>query len=405
MKYICFICLCIMAFPVMANDKIIRIYQDADLSNHRKSSESIQKGIELAFSEIGNSISGYSVEFKYLNHRGNVVRSKMNYEKFINDPKALAIFSGIHSPPLIKNRDFINKSKALTLVPWAAGAPISRYPSSENWIFRLSLDDARAAPVLVDFAMKNKKCKSPHLLLENTPWGDSNLTGISNSLIKYGIVNATATRFGWNMGEQSSRMILREILENGHDCILLVANSVEGAIIIQSLLDIDAEDKLKIISHWGITGGNFHEIINATKRTNIDLSFIQSCFAFTNSVQSDFAKDVFSRLKKKYRSEINIPEDLHSAVGFIHAYDLTRVLIAAIKQTGLTGDIKIDRNAIRLALENLQSEVQGLVKTYKKPFAQFDAKNNVNAHEALNSNDFCMARFGYADEILILGDE
>jgi len=137
------------AFLSLAEEKVLYIYQDADLSHHSESSEAIQKGIEVAFNEIDNLIDGYKVEFKYLDHRGNVIRSKRNYQQFIADANALAIYSGIHSPPLIKNRSFINENQALTLVPWAAGGPITRYPSKENWVFRLSVDDTKAGPVIL----------------------------------------------------------------------------------------------------------------------------------------------------------------------------------------------------------------------------------------------------------------
>ena len=92
---------------------------------------------------------------------------------------------------------------------------------------------------------------------------------------------------------------------------------------------------------------------------------------------------------------------MKSAVGFIHAYDLTKILIDAIKQSGLTGNIMEDRNKVRLALENLNTSVKGLIKTYNKPFSIFDEKQNTNAHEALNSSDYCMGKYGGNDQILI----
>ena len=124
MKYLLIIIATLLPTFVMAkNSKVMYIYQDADISSHKASSVAIQRGIELAFDEIDNEIDGYKFEFKYLDHRANVVRSKRNYQTFLNDTNALAIYSGIHSPPLIRNREFINTQKALTLVPWAAGGP------------------------------------------------------------------------------------------------------------------------------------------------------------------------------------------------------------------------------------------------------------------------------------------
>ena len=72
-----------------------------------------------------------------------------------------------------------------------------------------------------------------------------------------------------------------------------------------------------------------------------------------------------------------------------------------MQQTKLTGDMTKDRNAIRLALENIQTPVQGLVKTYIKPFSIFDENTNPDAHEALHKENYCMGRYGLNDEVLI----
>ena len=52
MKYIFTIMAILLPIQIMADDKFITIYQDADLSRHIESSDAIQKGIEVAFSEI-----------------------------------------------------------------------------------------------------------------------------------------------------------------------------------------------------------------------------------------------------------------------------------------------------------------------------------------------------------------
>ncbi len=385
----------------IASNRTIHIYQDADLSHHIESSDAIQKGIEVAFAEIGNNINGFDVVYKYLDHRGNVIRSKQNYQKFIDDPNALAIYSGIHSPPLIRNRDYINENEALTMVPWAAGGSITRYPLADNWIFRLSIDDTQAAPVIIGFALKEKGCSTPHLLLEETPWGDSNLKSMGAVLHKNNISSPAITRFSWNIKNRGARKIVREIVENGDDCMILVANATEGAIIVQEMANLPAESRIPIISHWGITGGSFPEVVTATDRDALDLHFIQTCFSFTNKEQSILSKKVFSQLKKHTNRVIKHPNDLKAAVGFVHAYDLTKLLIESIRQTGLTGDMSKDRQAIRLALENLETPVQGLVKTYHKPFSAYNKHTNYNGHEALHDDNYCMGQYGANNEIMI----
>lgn len=387
---------------VLAEDNVLFIYQEADLSNHSESSEAIQKGIEVAFNEIDNRIGDYKIAFKYLDHRGNVIRSKRNYQKFLNDPQALVMYSGIHSAPLIKNRTYINKNKALTLVPWAAGGPITRYPSKENWVFRLSVDDTRAGAVIVDFAMKNQQCTKPHLLLEESPWGSSNLNSMGKALKNYDTNILRVTRFGWNLKANGAQILLNKIVDEGSDCILLVSNAMEGATIVKEMLNLSPIKRLPIISHWGITGGNFQNVVNAEMRKGLDLHFIQSCFAFTNKQQSILSKRVFTQLIKHSNGAISKTSDLKSAVGFIHAYDLTKLLIQAIKKIAISGDVLKDRNAIRLSLERINKPITGLVKTYKNPFSLFDEKKNINGHEALHKDDFCMGKFGANNEIFIL---
>ncbi len=389
---------------VQANDNVIHIYQDADLSIHSESSKAIQLGIEVAFAEIDNEINGSKVIFKYLDHRGNVIRSKRNYQTFLKDPNALVIYSGIHSPPLIKNRDFINKNQALTLVPWAAGAPITRFPAEENWIFRLSIDDMQAGGVIVDYAMKNQQCRKPHLLLENTPWGSSNLINMSEALVNYNIKSPEISRFNWNIKAKGAHILIDNIINQGNDCVILVSNAIEGTVFANAMLDVPKKQRLPIISHWGITSGALHEKIDANQRKELTLNFIQTCFAFTNKLQTPLAEQVFKRLVEYTEGDIQKPSDLKSAVGFIHAYDLTKLLIQAIRQSELTGDTIKDRNTIRLALEDLSQPVKGLVKTYIKPFSVFDNILNYEAHEALNQNDYCMGYYGEMDEILLIND-
>ena len=81
-------------------------------------------------------------------------------KEFIKDEKALFVLGGLHSPPYIKNRSFINENKIPLLLPWSAGGPITRYPNGDNWVFRLSIDDTKAGIRISEFALKNFSCKN-----------------------------------------------------------------------------------------------------------------------------------------------------------------------------------------------------------------------------------------------------
>lgn len=381
--------------------KVLKLYHDADWSNHVESAESIWRGVETALSEVDHQIQGYRIELIKKDHRGNVARSLRNMKDFLDDEQALALVSGIHSPPLIKHRAFINENKIPTLVPWAAGGPITRYPSEENWVFRVSVDDTKAGAVLVDHAFKNKGCKAPHMLLENTPWGQSNFKSMSAALKKMGHSSIHVTRFNWGMKSYTTQSKIQEVLDHKSDCILLVANAVEGAEIAKAMASLPKEKRLPIISHWGISAGKFHLDIDSKTRSLIDIGFIQSCFSFMQSPLGKKAQDVFDRAKNLFPDEIESPIDIRSPVGFIHGYDITLMLIQALKQIDLVNDMDKNRDALRLSLENLSDPIPGLVKTYKKPFSRF-SPSNIDAHEGLGSKDYCMAKYGVNDEILLL---
>lgn len=383
-----------------AQDNIIRIYQDADRSNHIESGISIERGILTALDEVDNQIAGFQIEFVPLDHRGNVLRSKQNYETFLADPAALVIFSGIHSPPLIRNRSFINESKALTIVPWAAGGPITRHPSPDNWVFRVSLDDTRAGSRIVDYALDTKMCQSPFLLLEATPWGDSNLAAMEARLIQRNTTGFSIGRFGMNLKEGGANFLLEKVAATGSDCIILVGNAIEGTSIAAAMAVAKTALQMPIISHWGVTGGKLFETLGYETYSKIDLTFIQSCFSFNSDTLNDRERTVLDRAIKLF-PDVNNASDIKAPVGFIHAYDATRIMLAAIRETSLTGNVLEDRNAVRLALENLQKPVQGLVKNYAKPFSSFDKNSNPNGHEALGPESYCMGRYNRVGDIVL----
>lgn len=382
--------------------KILRLYLDADRWVGVESARSIEWGINTALSEINHNIQGYTLELTSLDHRGNVLRSLRNFKQAIEDNAALAVFSGIHSPPLIRNREFINKSKMLTLVPWAAAAPITRYPSEDNWIFRLSIDDSRAGEFLADYAVSTVGCEAPMMMLESTPWGDNNLTNIGLGLADLDIENVTSLRFSINIGENGADTLIARAYQQKTDCILFVGNAREGASVLKALAKVKDTFQPKVISHWGITSGKFELAVPFEIRQQVDLSFIQSCFSFLNSQQTDLSRAVFERARRLYPEHITTPADIKSPVGFIHAYDLTRLLLNALTKVELGSDILENRNAVRLALENLDQRVEGLVKNYNQPFSVFNAKTNPNAHEALGPDNYCMARYTESDDIALI---
>ncbi|MGI9491306.1 MAG: ABC transporter substrate-binding protein [Geminicoccaceae bacterium] len=378
--------------------KPLKIYIDADRTHHIESARSIEMGLRTALDEIDNRLQGYAIEVVPLDHRGNVARSKRNMNKFLNDDDALVLFGGLHSPPLIKHRDYINENKILTLVPWAAGGPITRHTESDNWVFRLSIDDSKAGYRIANFAVDSLSCTTPHLLLEETGWGKSNEKTMSTAIGKQLGIEPKITWFRWGIDLNAARIRLRGIVRQGADCVLMVANAVEGSIFAKAMASLDTDQRRPLVSHWGITGGSFHNEVPHDIRSKLDLYFIQTCFSFVSSPETAMSSSVLQRAMRLFPDDIKSAEDLPAPTGFIHAYDLGLVLRTALKNVKLKGSPAANRAKVRKALETISTPVQGLVRTYEPPFRPYQV-GLPDAHEALDLKDFCMGTFGKNNEI------
>ncbi len=383
-------------------------YLDADQTGTRTSGQSIRQGILTALSEVNNTIQGYKIKLVIKDHHGSSPRSKKHLLEYLADSRALVVFSGLHSPPLLSNLRFINESHILVLDPWAAAAPITRYPNGLNWIFRLSIDDSKAGFVITEHAVKVDRFRKPFLLLEQTGWGKSNHVTMIAALKQLECPAVGVKWFNWNIGLNTAKNIIRKIKSSGADCILLVANAPEGKIFAKAMIALDKDKRLPIYSHWGITGGDFPVVIGSHLRSELDLKFIQTSFSFISTETNDnsehpIAKQVLGMAMRLFPEEIQKASDIKAPTGFIHAYDLTKLLISAMSQVELSGNIEEDRAAIRTSLENIKGPIQGLIKAYSSPFSEY-SRQNEDAHEALDISDYKMAVYGLDNEILLIED-
>jgi len=280
----------------------------------------------------------------------------------------------------------------LTLVPWAAAGPITRSSTNENWIYRLSIDDSRAGRFIVDRSMLKEKFKKPYLLLEQTGWGRSNLKTMSKQLGRLGIAMAGQHMFNWNIGIHEAKVIARNIANSGADVVFLVANAPEGQVLLEALMNDEGTRSIAVRSHWGITGGDFYQSLKASTRDTMDLKFIQTDFSFLSSDLSAQAQQVFARAQNLFPQEISNVEDIKAPTGFVHGYDLTQLLLKAMGKVDMTGSVHQIRQDLKDQLESLETPVRGLIREYKRPFSEY-TPNNLNAHEALDPENYAMGFF------------
>lgn len=401
-----FMCSCILWLAAWSLGAVaaapLRLYLLADFTNTGMASEGIVQGISTALAMNSNRAAGRDIELIKLDYGGNSGRFLEQLERFVQDPQALALFSGLHSSPIMANIDFIHQHQIITLVPWAAAAGVTRYPSPDNCIFRVACDDSISGEVVLRHAIDRRGYRHPALLLEQSVWGKSNHETLIAGLKERGIQPVAVIWFNWGITMASARIILRDLVAAKADSIILIANIAEGVAFCQAMASLPDGQQRPIFSHWGITGGNFPTIVTPELRRRLDLSFIQTGFSFF--APSPFGLRVLETASRLYPRTIHTAQDLAVPGGFINACDLTLILLAAINQAGLTDDIQADRRRLRQALENLRQPVTGLIKDYRGPFRPFTPACP-NAHEALRLDDFTMGYYAPDNTIRLLPEK
>ena len=228
-------------------------------------------------------------------------------------------------------------------------------------------------PVMLYFAQV-KGYNNVGMLLPNTGWGRSNDKAAQVYFDSHPDMKLVRKRW-YNWGDTSFLDLYKDIQAAGAKALVLVANDVEGSTIVNEIASLPIEQRLPIISHWGITGGGFYETTKGNL-SKLTLSVVQS-FSFFKADKA--VRDRFMATAKKLQN-LDSFETINAPVGVGHAYDLTRILGMAIDKAGST-----DRSSIRTALENL-GPYQGLSGTFDRPFAP-------DMHDALGQDSVFMARY------------
>ncbi len=357
---------------------------DADMSGgSAQSGEAIHRGAVLAVNEINaaGGILGRPVTLEVRDHRGNPARGVMNMEAFAAMPDLLAVIGGLHTPVALEELALVHQHEIIFLIPWAAGTPIVDNGYDPNFVFRVSVRDEYAGAFLMEKTLA-AGYRRPGLLLEQTGWGRSNEKAMVQALEQRGMRVAGVQWFHWGVRDMSYQ--LESLLAADADVVLLVANAPEGLVALRSMANLTPARRLPLVSHWGITGGDFPlkagESLNA-----VDLFFLQT-FSFLAPSRPQAAEHLLTLYRQTF-GDTRPPEQLPAPPGTAHAYDLIHLLARATDQAGTP-----DRAAVQRALQRLE-EHAGVMRHYAPPFTP-------ERHDALIAADFMIACFGMEGAIV-----
>jgi len=362
----------------------VRIGLDAEFGHKTSTSaQAIEQGIRIAIEEVnkaGGVLGGRPLELVTRDNRSITAIGKDNLRELAAMPDMVAVFGGKFSPVYVECLPVAQELGILLLDPWGAADSIIDNDYRPSYAFRLSLKDAWAAPAFLKFARQTYKATRVGVLLPNTAWGRSNQAALRKSASVQGVTLVGERWYNW--GDASLIAQYQELRTAGAQALVLIANETEGAVLVKEIAGLPAAQRLPIISHWGITGGDFARLAGEALH-QVDLVVIQT-FSFVDN-NTPMAQKVMAAERRLY--QIENATQLRSPVGVAHAYDLMHLLALAIDKAGST-----ERRKVRDALEQL-GPYQGLVQNYRQPFAP-------DRHEALSAANIFFARYT-ADDVLI----
>ena len=358
--------------PALAQSKEpVKIGLSAAVSGGSAASgEAIKRGLQIAIDEInakGGVLGGRKLELVVRDDEGNPQKGVTIARELVEREKVVAVFGGLHTTVALAQVPVWHELKTPYMGAWAAGTNITRNGQTPNYVFRVSANDDYVDRFLSRYAMETMKKSKPGLLLENTPWGQSNETGLTKWFGEKGIKAVGVERFNWGDPDMSPQLL--RLKSAGADHIVLVANAPEGAQVLRSKAKLGWDTAM--ISHWGISGGRFAEL---TGDLSDGVTFLQTYTFFGK--QNERGQYVLKVLREKHG--IKEPGDVIAPVGTANAYDGLHLVALAIEQAGAP-----DGSKVRDALESLKSEYKGLIKTYKRPFTP-------EQHDALTDEDYIM---------------
>ncbi len=342
------------------------------------SAQAIEQGLQIALDEINESggvLGGRPLELQTRDNRSVPARGVDNIRHFAAQPDLVAVVAGRFSPVTLSELELVHEKQMILMNAWGSADGVTDHEYHPSYTFRVSLKDSHAMPTMLSYA-RQIGVNQVALIVPQTGWGRSNRAAAFDYLSHHEQTAITGEYwYLWGDDMQKIATIYDKALASGAQALILVANDIEGSLLVRYMASLPEEKRLPIISHWGVTGGKFVEACDGAL-SQVNIAVVQT-FSFFNADPQRLAS-VMPRLKKRYG--IQRIEDIESPVGVGHGYDIAHLLALAINKAGST-----ERTKIRDALEQLD-EYRGLVRDYRPPFTP-------HRHDALQQEDVFMAKY------------
>ncbi|MDN6883695.1 ABC transporter substrate-binding protein [Variovorax sp. CAN2819] len=353
----------------MAQDIKVGYNGDLSASPSAQSGQAAVLGMEAAIADI-NAAGGVLGRKLALVTRDDVSappKSIQNMSDLIDNEKVVAVFGPTNSGNAMAWKHIANQKKIPVLGNVGSGTDITKpmSPGADNYMFRVSMVDREQVAALMAYVKKNTAgSKVVGLMAETTGYGQGGLKDMEEIAKLQDIKIAATERFG--VGDTDMTSQLSKMKAANVDTVVVWAQGTPIAQLVRSMEKINYFPLM--LTSWAADNITFYDA--AGKALAEKPIFMRT----VSETRTPAQQKLFDRIGSKLKA----PGSFSFA---LHGYDSMQLLAQAMKQANST-----DGAAVRAALEDLKTPVQGVLKTYDKPFS----KTN---HEALTAKDLVWIRW------------
>lgn len=372
------------AAAAAASAQDIKLGYNGDLSASpsAQSGQAAVLGMEAAIADINaaGGVLGRKLVLVTRDDTSAPPKSIQNMSELVDNEKVAAVFGPTNSGNAMAWKHIANQKKVPVIGNVGSGTDITKpmSPGADNYMFRVSMVDREQVAALMAYVKKNaEKSRVVGLMAETTGYGQGGLKDMEEIAKLQGIKIAATERFG--VGDTDMTSQLGKMKAAGVDTVVVWAQGTPIAQLVRSMEKIDYFPL--VLTSWAADNITFYDA--AGKALAEKPIFMRTVSETRTPAQQKLFERIGARLKA--------PGSFSFA---LHGYDSVMLYAAAVKQAG-----SVDGPAVRAALEDLKAPVQGVLKTYDKPFS----KTN---HEALTAKDLVWIRWKdgklmpYADPVI-----
>ena len=352
-----------IATAAQAQDIKLGYNGDLSASPSAQSGQAAVLGLQAAIDDVNaaGGVLGKKLTLVVRDDTSQPPKSIQNMSDLIDNEKVVAVFGPTNSGNAMAWKHIPNQKKIPVIGNVGSGTDITKPMSAgaDNYMFRVSMVDREQVAALLAYVKKNPASKVVGLMAETTGYGQGGLKDMQEIAALHGIKPAAVERFG--VGDTDMTSQLNKMKAAGVDTIVVWAQGTPTAQLVRSMEKINYFPAT--LSSWAADNVTFYDAAGKT------LAEKPLFMRTVSESRTPAQQKLFDRVGGKLKA----PSSFSFA---LHGYDSMLVLSQAIKEAGTT-----EGHALKAALEDLKAPVNGLLKTYNKPFSK-------TQHEALTARDF-----------------